>query len=70
MDKSTLYKYISEIFNAPNVDDDTNLMELPHFNSISLMELIGVFEENNLNVDFADVLDCDSLLELYNLIKG
>lgn len=70
MDKNTLYKYISEIFNAPEVNDDTNLMELPNFTSISLMELIGVFEENNLDVDFATVLDCDNLLELYDLIKG
>lgn len=69
MDKNTLYKYISEIFKEPNIDDDTVFLELANFSSISLMELVGVFEENDIVVDFAALLDCETVLDIYNLIN-
>lgn len=47
----------------------TNILELDNFDSLNVIELLGLFEEMNINVGLEDIMERESLSELELLIN-
>lgn len=67
MDKLEFYKLIAKHLNS-EIDDDTDLSELPDYSSITIFNLIEDLEAHGVKVEIGDILDADTVLEFYESV--
>lgn len=67
MDKLEFYKLIGKHLNS-EISDDTDISELPEYSSITIFSLIEELATHGVKVEVGDILDADTVLELYENI--
>lgn len=67
MDKVEFYKLIGKHLNS-EISDDTDISELPEYSSITIFSLIEELATHGVKVEVGDILDADTVLELYESI--
>lgn len=67
MDKVEFYKLIGKHLNS-EISDDTDISELPDYSCITIFSLIEELATHGVKVEVGDILDADTVLELYENI--
>lgn len=62
-------KILEDNFDVKVESLTTNILELDNFDSLNVIELLGLFEEMNINVGLEDIMERESLSELELLIN-
>ncbi|CAO1610843.1 phosphopantetheine-binding protein [Brochothrix thermosphacta] len=65
----SIKKILEDNFDVKVESLTTNILELDNFDSLNVIELLGLFEEMNINVGLEDIMERESLSELELLIN-